>query len=94
MLKGHVTVNGTHSARDAELVTFERRGDELRIQAKTDATVLLLNGEPIEVRSQGRLVAYNQDVRAGAVSPAQWRVTGAAARVDAFHRGRIRAGCR
>ena len=48
VLKGHVTVNGTHSARDAELVTFERRGEEIRLDSKTDTTVLLLNGEPIE----------------------------------------------
>ena len=48
VLKGHVTVNGTQSARDAELVTFERRGEVIRIEAKADATVLLLNGEPIE----------------------------------------------
>jgi redox-sensitive bicupin YhaK (pirin superfamily) len=48
VLKGHVTVNGTHSARDAELVTFERHGGAIRIEAQTEATVLLLNGEPIE----------------------------------------------
>ena len=48
VLKGHVTVNGTQSARDAELVSFERRGEEIRLEAKTDATVLLLSGEPIE----------------------------------------------
>jgi redox-sensitive bicupin YhaK (pirin superfamily) len=48
VLKGHVTVNGTQSAKDAELVLFERRGEEIRIEAHTDATVLLLNGEPIE----------------------------------------------
>jgi quercetin 2,3-dioxygenase len=48
VLKGHVTVNGIESARDAELVTFERDGDEIRIDAKTDSTVLLLTGEPIE----------------------------------------------
>ena len=35
-------------ARDAERVTFERRGEEIRIDAKADATVLLLSGEPIE----------------------------------------------
>ncbi|HET7096190.1 MAG TPA: pirin family protein, partial [Casimicrobiaceae bacterium] len=33
VLKGHVTVNGTQSARDAELVTFERRGEDIRIDA-------------------------------------------------------------
>ena len=48
VLKGHVTVNGTHSARDAELVTFERHGDAIRLEAQADTTVLLLSGEPIE----------------------------------------------
>jgi redox-sensitive bicupin YhaK (pirin superfamily) len=52
VLKGHVTVNGDsgsgQDARDAELVTFERHGEEIRIAAKTDATVLLLSGEPID----------------------------------------------
>jgi redox-sensitive bicupin YhaK (pirin superfamily) len=53
VLKGHVTVNGTDSARDAELVTFERRGEEIRIEALVDndgadARVLLMSGEPIE----------------------------------------------
>lgn len=48
VLKGHVTVNGSERARDAELVTLGRRGEEVRLQAGTDATVLLLSGEPIE----------------------------------------------
>jgi len=48
VLKGHVTVNGSERARDADLVTFGRRGEEVRIQSGTDATVLLLSGEPID----------------------------------------------
>jgi quercetin 2,3-dioxygenase len=52
VLKGHVTVNGdsgsAQDARDAELVTFERHGEEIRIASKSDATVLLLSGEPID----------------------------------------------
>ena len=52
VLKGHVTVNGDsgsgQDAHDAELVTFERHGEEIRIAAKSDATVLLLSGEPID----------------------------------------------
>lgn len=52
VLKGHVTVNGdtgsAQDAGDADLVTFERRGEEIRIAAKSDATVLLLSGEPID----------------------------------------------
>jgi len=48
VLKGHVTVNGSERARDADLVTFGRSGEEVRIESGTDATVLLLSGEPIE----------------------------------------------
>jgi redox-sensitive bicupin YhaK (pirin superfamily) len=52
VLKGHVTVNGDsgsgQGASDAELVTFERHGEEIRIASKSDATVLLLSGEPID----------------------------------------------
>jgi redox-sensitive bicupin YhaK (pirin superfamily) len=48
VLKGHVTVNGSERARDADLVTFGRRGEEVRIESGTDATVLLLSGEPID----------------------------------------------
>ncbi len=29
-------------------MTFERHGEEIRIDAKADSTVLLLSGEPIE----------------------------------------------
>jgi quercetin 2,3-dioxygenase len=53
VLKGHVTVKGSNpesdqDAGDADFVTFARHGDEIRIESKTDATVLLLSGEPIE----------------------------------------------
>jgi redox-sensitive bicupin YhaK (pirin superfamily) len=47
VLKGHVTVNGSRAA-DAELVSLERRGEQIRIESHTDATVLLMNGEPID----------------------------------------------
>ena len=48
VLKGHVTVNGSERARDADLVIFGPSGEEVRIESGTDATVLLLSGEPIE----------------------------------------------
>ena len=33
---------------EAELVVFERNGDEVAIEARTDATVFVMNGEPID----------------------------------------------
>lgn len=47
VLKGHVTINGSRAA-DAELVSLERRGEQIRVESQTDATVLLLTGEPID----------------------------------------------
>jgi len=43
-----VVVNGGAAANEAELVVFERNGDEVAIEARTDATVFVMNGEPID----------------------------------------------
>ncbi len=48
MLRGTVLVNGTEVAREAQLVSFDRGGTEIAIEANTDATLLLLSGEPID----------------------------------------------
>ena len=48
VLRGTVTVNGDAVARDAQLVQFDRAGSEIVIEANTDATLLLLAGEPID----------------------------------------------
>ena len=48
VLKGTVLVNGTEVAREAQLVTLAREGRDVAIEANTDATVLLLSGEPID----------------------------------------------
>ena len=47
VLHGTVMVNGSKLAREAQLVVFDRPGTTLRIEANNDATLLLLNGEPI-----------------------------------------------
>jgi len=47
VLKGVVRVNG-HEAREAQLVTLDRDGEDVLVQADSDATVLLLSGEPID----------------------------------------------
>lgn len=46
-LSGAITVNGAETAREAEMVLLDRQGKAVSIAAGTDATVLVLGGEPI-----------------------------------------------
>ncbi|CAD7491572.1 pirin family protein [Aeromonas dhakensis] len=48
VLKGSVQVNGSAIAREAQMVVLDRAGRQVLIEANSDATVLLLSGEPIE----------------------------------------------
>ena len=48
LLKGTVLLNGAEAASATELVTFERKGDEITVEATADATLLVMSGEPIE----------------------------------------------
>ncbi|HEY0661898.1 MAG TPA: pirin family protein [Lysobacter sp.] len=48
VLHGTVLVNGTQVAREAQMVLLDRAGTEVAIEANTDATLLLLGGEPID----------------------------------------------
>src|SRR5688572_23240317 len=48
VLRGTVMVNGTEVAREAQMVTLDRDGRDAVVEANTDATVLLLSGEPID----------------------------------------------
>jgi redox-sensitive bicupin YhaK (pirin superfamily) len=48
VLKGTIVVNGEESARAGELVVLAREGGEIAISAETDATVFVMNGEPID----------------------------------------------
>lgn len=47
VLTGHVTINDGHAAGEAELVLFDRKGEDVDIHADGDATLLILTGEPI-----------------------------------------------
>jgi quercetin 2,3-dioxygenase len=47
VLHGPVLVNG-QVARDSQLVSLDRTGAELHLEANNDATVLVLSGEPID----------------------------------------------
>ena len=48
VLGGHVTVNGSQPAGEAEVVLLSREGNGVTIHADGDATLLVLTGEPID----------------------------------------------
>ncbi len=48
VLRGKVSINGDESAGPAELAILERAGTRAVLEAGEDATVLVLNGEPID----------------------------------------------
>lgn len=47
LMRGSAVVNGTQSVAEGQLVVMGRSGDAFTVAADTDATVLLLSGEPI-----------------------------------------------
>jgi redox-sensitive bicupin YhaK (pirin superfamily) len=47
VLSGEVTVNGGQTAREGDLVIFERNGDSITVSAKSDTKLLVMAGEPI-----------------------------------------------
>jgi redox-sensitive bicupin YhaK (pirin superfamily) len=47
VLKGRINVNG-EAASETELVVLDRAGDEVEIEALSDATVFVMNGAPID----------------------------------------------
>jgi hypothetical protein len=48
VLKGNAMLNGTQAAREAELALFERDGEDISVKAETPATILVLDGKPID----------------------------------------------
>jgi hypothetical protein len=48
VLKGTVRVNGDTAAREAQFVLFDRKGGEITLEADSDASLLVLSGEPID----------------------------------------------
>ncbi|WP_200960869.1 pirin family protein [Noviherbaspirillum sp. Root189] len=48
VLTGHVTLNGSQDAGEAEMVMLSREGSDVAIHTDGDAMVLVLTGEPID----------------------------------------------
>jgi hypothetical protein len=63
VLKGKAKVNDAETVNAAELVMFERDGKEISIEAIEDATLLLMNGEPIDepIAGYGPFVMNTQE---------------------------------
>jgi len=47
VLSGDVVVNGEKSAGEGDLAIFDRTGEGISVEAKSDATLLVMGGEPI-----------------------------------------------
>src|SRR6185295_4707333 len=47
LLSGEVKVNGERDAREGDLVIFDREGDGFSVEAKLEARLLLMDGEPL-----------------------------------------------
>ena len=48
VLEGDVVIDDRETARATELVVLDRRGAEVTLEARTDATVFVMNGQPID----------------------------------------------
>lgn len=48
VLRGNLLINGADKLREAQFALFDREGGDVTIEAETDATLLVLSGEPID----------------------------------------------
>jgi quercetin 2,3-dioxygenase len=75
VLRGQVVINGSQPAKEAELALFGHTGERVVLEAKENATLLILSGEPIRepiarygpfvMNTQDELVQAMNDYRAG-----------------------------
>jgi redox-sensitive bicupin YhaK (pirin superfamily) len=63
VMKGEVAVNADEVARETELVIFERDGNEVTLEARSDATIFVMSGEPIDepIAGHGPFVMNTRD---------------------------------
>lgn len=63
VLKGNVVMNASHPIKEVELALFAREGEHISLDAKEEATLLVLNGEPIHepVARQGPFVMNTEE---------------------------------
>lgn len=48
VLRGVILVNGRDVVHEAQLIQFDQEGNSVELEASTDATLLVLSGEPID----------------------------------------------
>ncbi len=70
VLHGTVLINGDTVAHEAQMVTLDKTGSLLSIEANNDAVLLLLSGEPIDepIVGHGPFVMNSQDEISQAIS--------------------------
>ena len=75
VVSGEIIVNGEKGARAGELVVLGREGEKVEIEAAPDATIFVMNGEPIDepiagygpfvMNTEGEIRRAIEDFRAG-----------------------------
>ncbi|MGH8532303.1 MAG: pirin family protein [Gammaproteobacteria bacterium] len=70
LLQGNIVLNGSDSIHEAELALIDAPGERISIDVKEDATLLVLNGEPIHepVAREGPFVMNTQEELVQAVN--------------------------
>jgi redox-sensitive bicupin YhaK (pirin superfamily) len=63
VIKGKIKINDKSSAEELDFVLFENEGEQIKIEAETEAQILLLNGTPINepVVQYGPFVMNTED---------------------------------
>jgi len=74
-LKGGVKINNSATLNDAELAFFERNGKVIALTALKDATLLVMNGEPIDepIAGYGPFVMNTQEEIRQAIADFNYR---------------------